>query len=290
MSGPPALSLAQSSLEPPRGSLALSERFLGATKSGARIAALVDPDRTGPDEALALARVLEDAGFDIILFGTSVSHMRRETEVARAIHRATSLPVILFPGSADQLTPHADALLFLSLISGRNPRYLIEEQVRAAARVRELRLPAIPTAYILVEGGRVSTVERVTETAPIAANAVKSLVDHAVAAELLGMRAIYLEAGSGAARCVPAEALRAVREATRVPIIAGGGIRTPEACAALAAAGADTLVVGTLIEEGTDASRLRALASAAHGSANAAAAESAIASELLDRVENPIVD
>lgn len=251
--------------EPPRGSVALSERFLRATKGGARIAGLIDPDRTGPDEALALAHVLEDAGFDLILFGTSVSQTRRETEVARVIHRATSLPVILFPGSADHLTPHADALLFLSLVSGRNPRYLIEEQVRAAARVRELRLPAIPTAYILVEGGRVSTVERVTETTPIAADDVESLVDHAVAAELLGMRAIYLEAGSGAARCVPPEALRAVREATRVPIVAGGGIRTPDACAALAAAGADTLVVGTLIEEGADGSRLHELAVAAHG-------------------------
>ncbi|MFN0151626.1 MAG: geranylgeranylglyceryl/heptaprenylglyceryl phosphate synthase [bacterium] len=272
--------------DPPRGSLAVAERFLRGTsgdgtaaddrrESGddasyraprpARIAGLIDPDRTAPDEARAVALALEAAGFDLILLGTSVSRLGNEDAVARALHRATSLPLVLFPGGADQLTPHADALLFLTLLSGRNPRYLIGEQVRAARRVRDLRLPAIPTAYILVSGGRVSTVERVTGTSPIAGHDVASLVDHALAAEMLGLRAIYLEAGSGAERTVPPEALREVRAATRVPILAGGGIRTPDACAALAAAGADTLVVGTLIEEGADPARLRELAAAAHG-------------------------
>jgi phosphoglycerol geranylgeranyltransferase len=218
----------------------------------------------GPSEAYATACRLEEAGFDLLLVGTSVSRLRREDAVARALRGATSLPVVLFPGSADHLTPHADALLFLALLSGRNPRFLIEEQVRAARRVRDFRLPAIPTAYILVDGGRISTVERVTETRPIDPGDPERLVDHAIAAELLGMRAIYLEAGSGAARPVPAPALAAVREATRVPIIAGGGLRTPEACAALAAAGADTIVVGTLIEEGAGDEGLREVVSATH--------------------------
>lgn len=280
-------------VDPPRGSLAIAERFLrgaapaaavgadggiraddvaggasppGAASRGARIAGLIDPDRTAPNDALAVARTLETAGFDLILLGTSISRLGNEDAVARAVHRATSLPLVLFPGSADHLTPHADALLFLTLLSGRNPRYLIGEQVRAARRVRDMRLPAIPTAYILVGGGRVSTVERVTETSPIAGRDVAKLVDHALAAEMLGLRAIYLEAGSGAERTVPVESLREVRAATRVPILAGGGIRTPDACAALAAAGADTLVVGTLIEEGADPGRLRELAAAAHGS------------------------
>jgi len=281
-------------VDPPRGSLAIAERFLrgaapgaalgaddglradaddvaggasprSAASRGARIAGLIDPDRTAPNDARAVALALEAAGFDLILLGTSISRLGNEDAVARALHRATSLPLILFPGSADHLTPHADALLFLTLLSGRNPRYLIGEQVRAARRVRDMRLPAIPTAYILVGGGRVSTVERVTETSPIAGRDIAKLVDHALAAEMLGLRAIYLEAGSGAERTVPAESLCAVRAATRVPILAGGGIRTPDACAALATAGADTLVVGTLIEEGADPGRLRELAAAAHG-------------------------
>lgn len=241
---------------------ALAEVLLRGPR--ARLAGLVDPDRTAPEEAPRLAARLAAAGFDLLLLGTSRSLLRREDAVARALHRATSLSLVLFPGSADHLTPHADALLFLTLLSGRNPEYLAGEQVRAARRVRALGLPPIPTAYLLVDGGRVSTVERVSGTAPIPAGDVEGLVDHALAAECLGLRAVYLEAGSGAPRHVPAAAVRAVREATRLPLVVGGGIRAPEACAALAAAGADTLVVGTAIEAGASDALLAEMAAAAH--------------------------
>jgi len=238
---------------------------------GARLAGLVDPDRVAPDDAPRLAARLADAGFDLILLGTSRSERRREDAVARALHGATRLPLVLFPGSAEHLTPHADALLFLTLLSGRNPEFLVGEQVRAARRVRALGLRAIPTAYLLIDGGRVSTVERVTGTAPIARDDVDALVDHAIAAELLGLSAVYLEAGSGAAHSVSPAAVRAVRDATQLSIFVGGGLRTPDDCAALAAAGADTLVVGTVIEEGAGDALLRDLADATHGAGCAAA-------------------
>lgn len=238
-----------------------------AAPDGARLAVLVDPDRVDPHGALAVAARAAEAGFDLLLLGTSRSTLGREGAVARALHRATPLPLVLFPGGAEHLTPHADALLFLSLLSGRNAEYLAGEQVRAARRVRALGLRAIPTAYLLIDGGRVSSVERVTGTRPIARGDVDGLVDHALAAECLGLRAIYLEAGSGAAHAVPAEMVRAVREATRAPLLVGGGLRTAEACAALAAAGADTLVVGTVIEQGASDGLLRDLADAAHGRA-----------------------
>ncbi len=230
----------------------------------ARLAGLVDPDRVSPEEAPRLAQCLARAGFDFILFGTSRSERGRDGEVARALHGASPLPVVLFPGSADHVTPHADALLFLTLLSGRNPDFLVGEQVRAARRVRALGIPSIPTAYILIDGGRVSTVERVTGTAPLTREDVDEHVDHALAAELLGLRAIYLEAGSGAPRPVPPGSVRAVREATSLPILVGGGVRTPETCASFVAAGADAVVVGTAIERGAADGLLREMAAATH--------------------------
>jgi phosphoglycerol geranylgeranyltransferase len=239
------------------------ERLI-ASDERARLAGLVDPDRVSLAAAPRLAERLAAAGFDLILFGTSRSERGRGPDVARALHRATPLPVVLFPGSADHVTAHADALLFLVLLSGRNPDFLVGEQVRAARRVRSLGIPSIPTAYILIDGGRVSTVERVTGSAPLARGDVDAHVDHALAAELLGLRAIYLEAGSGAPSPVPLDSVRAVRAATSVPILVGGGVRTPETCAALVAAGADTVVVGTAIERGADDAHLREMAVAAH--------------------------
>ncbi len=231
----------------------------------ARLAGLVDPDLVAAEEAPRLAERLARVGFDFILFGTSRSERGREGDVARALHGASPLPVVLFPGSADHVTPHADALLFLVLLSGRNPDFLVGEQVRAARRVRALGIPSIPTAYILIDGGRVSTVERVTGTAPLAREEVGAHVDHAIAAELLGLRAIYLEAGSGAPRPVPVSSIRAVRDATSLPILAGGGVRTPETCASFVAVGAGAVVVGTAIERGADDALLREMAAATHG-------------------------
>jgi len=158
-------------------------------------------------------------------------------------------PVILFPGNASQFTPEADAILYLSLLSGDNPEYLIGQQIRAAASIRESGIETIPTGYILIDGGVETSTMRVTGTHPLNPSDLQTIVSTAIAAELMGKQLIYLEAGSGAVTPVSPDIIRAVRAKTTVPLIVGGGIRTPEAMNAAYAAGADIVVIGNHFEE-----------------------------------------
>ncbi|MCB0813121.1 MAG: phosphoglycerol geranylgeranyltransferase [Flavobacteriales bacterium] len=158
-------------------------------------------------------------------------------------------PVVLFPGSPAQLSGHADALLFLSLISGRNPELLIGHHVTSAPTVKALGLEAIPTGYLLVDGGRMTTAHYVSQTSPIPHDKPGIAAATALAGELLGLKAIYLDTGSGAPRTVAPDMVKAVRQAVDLPIIVGGGIRSTEQAQALCEAGADMLVVGTAFEE-----------------------------------------
>jgi len=157
-------------------------------------------------------------------------------------------PVILFPGNASQFTPEADAILYLSLLSGDNPEYLIGQQIRAAASIRESGIETIPTGYILIDGGVETSTMRVTGTHPLNPSDLQTIVSTAIAAELMGKQLIYLEAGSGAVTPVSPDIIRAVRAKTTVPLIVGGGIRTPEAMNAAYAAGADIVVIGNHFE------------------------------------------
>ncbi len=160
----------------------------------------------------------------------------------------SNCPVVLFPGSLLQFTPHADALLFLSLLSGRNAEMLIGSQVRAARVVRESGIETIPMGYILIDGGRLSSVEKASETRAIPANDIDLIVDTAIAGEMLGMQCIYLEAGSGARTPVATETIAQVRQAISIPLIVGGGICTPEQMQAAFLAGADLVVIGNHFE------------------------------------------
>jgi putative glycerol-1-phosphate prenyltransferase len=157
--------------------------------------------------------------------------------------------VVLFPGSVTQLSAHVDAVLFLSLISGRNPELLIGQHVVAAPRIKALQLEAVPTGYLLIDGGKPTTASYISNTQPIPANKAGIAAATALAGELLGLRCIYIDAGSGAANPVPIEMIRAVREACSLPLIVGGGIRSRAQADAAYAAGADLLVIGTAIEE-----------------------------------------
>jgi phosphoglycerol geranylgeranyltransferase len=170
--------------------------------------------------------------------------------VADAIKLASGLPLLLFPGSASQLVPNVDAVLLLSLVSGRNAQYLIEEHVRAVPFFRRHPVAAISTAYILVDGGRVTAVEAVSQTRPLPADKPEIAAAHAVAASLIGMAAVYLDAGSGAAHPVAPAVVRAVRQAVALPLFVGGGMRTPEQVCDAKTAGADFVVVGSAIEDG----------------------------------------
>ncbi len=161
------------------------------------------------------------------------------------------LPIILFPGNAEQFTPEADAILYLSLLSGDNPEYLVHQQVRAARAIHGSSITVIPMAYILIDGGVETSTMRVTGTKPLNplnAGGIQTIIDTCIAAELMGKKAIYLEAGSGAKTPVPPSVIKAVREKVQIPLIVGGGIRTPEAMQAAYNAGADIVVIGNHFE------------------------------------------
>jgi len=223
---------------------------------------LVDPSRSPPLEAVRLAAEARDAGAAGVMVGSSFDGARDTHAVARAIREAVAdFPVVLFPGSAMQLTDQVDLVLFLSLVSGRNPQYLIEEHVRAVPFFERHPVPTLSTAYILIDGGRLTSVEAVSQTRPLPADKPELAAAHAMAARLIGMQAIYLEAGSGAPRPVPVDVIRACRKsAPGLIVFVGGGIRTPEQALGAREAGAEFVVVGTAVEAGGVAgSELRAL-------------------------------
>ncbi len=180
----------------------------------------------------------------------AVWRQARLKPVCSAVKAETSLPVILFPGDHSHITPEADALLFLSLISGRNPEYLIGQQVKSAQKLRESKLEVIPTGYILVDGGNFSAVERVSNTKPLDPDDIELIVNTALAGQYLGKELIYLEAGSGAKNAISEDIISAVKKAISIPLIVGGGIRTQHQLERIYEAGADLVVIGTAFEKG----------------------------------------
>jgi phosphoglycerol geranylgeranyltransferase len=235
-------------------------------EDGPGLLVLVDPERTAPDDAARVAVTAAAEGARGLLLGTSWDGAGRTAEVATAVKEACDLPLLLFPGSAAQLVPQVDAVLLLSLVSGRNPQYLIEEHVRAVPFFLQHRVPAISTAYLLVDGGRVTTVESVSQTRPLPADKPELAAAHAIAARMIGMAAVYLDAGSGAARPVAPAVIAAVRAAVPLPIIVGGGLRAPAQVREAFAAGADLAVVGSAVEA-DGPSAVRAFAEAARSAA-----------------------
>jgi putative glycerol-1-phosphate prenyltransferase len=219
---------------------------------------LIDPGRCEPAAAARLAAQAHEAGAAGVLIGGSFDGAGTTHDVAAAVRaRSPQLPVLLFPGSAMQLTDQVDLILFLSLVSGRNPQYLIEEHVRAVPFLQRHPVPTLSTGYILIDGGRVTSVEAVSQTRPLPADKPELAAAHVRAARLIGMQAIYLDAGSGADRPVPTAVIAACRSCLddpATPLFVGGGIRRPEEAARARAAGADFVVVGTALErEGGEA-------------------------------------
>jgi tRNA(adenine34) deaminase len=212
------------------------------------LALLLDPEKANPD-ALSFT---EEAHPDYIFVGGStggdttefVKELRLKIEDLRL-----KIPIILFPGNSAQFTPEADAILYLSLLSGNNPEYLVGQQIKSARAIHNTSVEAIPTAYILIDGGVETSTMKVTGTKPLQPSDLQTIVDTCIAAELMGKKAIYLEAGSGAKTPVSSDIIKAVREAVSVTLIVGGGIRTPEAMNAAYAAGADIVVIGNHFEE-----------------------------------------
>lgn len=218
--------------------------------SGRRLlSVLIDPDKFDESGSGYFLKHLPAEVTHLFIGGSSVE-TERTSAVVRAVKAQTSLPVILFPGDYSQVTEEADALLFLSLISGRNPEYLIEQQVKSVSRLRNSGLEIIPAGYLLIDGGRESAVQRVSGTRPIPQEEVDIIVDTALAGQYSGKKIIYLEAGSGANFPVSEEIIRRVKAVLDIPLIVGGGIRSSHQLEGAYAAGADMVVVGTAFETG----------------------------------------
>ncbi len=227
----------------------LFERLFPAD-GASRLWILIDPDSDSPDALGELAGAAEKDGAAVILIGGSFLYDDTFDSVVKAVKKVTSLPVVIFPGNSRQLSHHADGILFTSLLSGRNPQYLIGEQVQAAPIIRRMAIPSLSTAYLLVESGKTTSAEYISNTRPLPRDKPLIAVAHAQAAELLGMSAVYLEAGSGAEKVVPAEMIRLVSEAVSIPLIVGGGITGASEAVTAAHAGARAIVVGNAVERG----------------------------------------
>jgi phosphoglycerol geranylgeranyltransferase len=180
------------------------------------------------------------------------------------IKELSDLPVIISPGASSHLSRYADAVLFLSLISGRNPDFLIGEHVKAAPVIRKYGIEAIPTAYMLIEGGSCTSVQFMSATLPIPRDKLDIAIAHAMAAELLGMKMAYLECGSGSRLSVPDEMISAVRAEINIPLIIGGGIVDPGVAAAKVRAGADFIVTGNVLEKADNTTLVYEFAEAIH--------------------------
>ena len=215
-------------------------------------AVLVDPDKTQIDQVGELIEKCVSAEVDFLLVGGSLVVSTHLEELVLSIKAQTKIPVILFPGSPSQVTPAADALLYLSLISGRNPELLIGQHVISAPLVKKSGLEIISTGYMVVDGGLPTTVSYISNANPLPSNKNEIAVCTALAGEMLGMKLIYLDAGSGALMPIPTEMIKAVSKQISIPLIVGGGITTPEKAAANCRAGADLIVVGNAIEKDTD--------------------------------------
>ncbi len=232
-------------------------------RRGAGYLTLLDPDRLSLDELESRAQLCADAGADAILVGTSLMlSASSNTKLFDRLRQAVEIPLISFPGDAGQVVGSAHAILFLSMVSGRNAELLIGQHVRAAPLLKEAGVEVIPTAYMLIESGTLTSVEYISATRPIPRGKDDIAMAHALAAQYLGMELVYLETGSGAAASVPASMIQAVSQYVDLPVIVGGGVRDPEAAREKVEAGAAFVVTGTAVED--DPGRLRELSAAVH--------------------------
>jgi len=226
----------------------ISELIENRKKSGEKFfALLIDPDCHTESSLVNVANHANNAKVDLIFIGGSLLNNDIDKSV-KLIKDNSNIPIILFPGSLLQISNNADAILLLSLISGRNPDLLIGNHVIASAHIKRSGLEVLPTGYILVDGGKPTSVEYMSNTKPIPSDKIDIACATAMAGEMLGLKYIYLEAGSGAKNSINIEMIEAVRNSINIPLIVGGGFKTPNDVKDALNAGADILVVGTAIE------------------------------------------
>lgn len=217
------------------------------------IAVLIDPDKAeDPSRLMTLINLANENCVDFFFVGGSLVTTTNLSEVVRTVKENVNIPVILFPGSTLQIDPSADAILFLSLISGRNPDLLIGQHVQAAPILKNSRMEVMPTGYILVNSGKTTSVAYISNTTPIPEDKYSLAACTAMAGEMLGLKIVYLDAGSGAEREINQKMINSVRKAINTPLIVGGGINTSQKAIAALEAGADIIVIGNALEKKPD--------------------------------------
>jgi len=218
-----------------------------------KLAILIDPEKMHSEQLLLpLIEKIRILNPHFIFVGGSTVSEAEFSACLSILKANTKIPLIIFPGSQTQVSSKADAILFLSLISGRNPDYLIGHQIKSAHIIREVNLEAIPTGYILIDGEKNSSVAYVSQTTPIPNDQISIAVKTAIAGEMLGLKAIFMDAGSGANKAISDEMIQSVKAQISLPLIIGGGIKTVEGVENAFAAGADVVVIGNKIEEDID--------------------------------------
>lgn len=233
-------------------------------KEQANYFCLIDPDKLSEDEAVEFARKCEENGADGLLVGGSLMINNNFERNLKKIKAKSKIPVIIFPGIFNFVSPFADALLLLSVVTSRNPQMLIGEQVRAAPLIKHYNLDTIGTAYMLIESGNHTSVHFMSGSMPLPREKNDIAVAHALAGQYLGMKLIYMDAGSGAKLPVKNEMIAAIRKNVELPIILGGGIKDPEIALEKAKAGADFIVTGNILEAENDPKLIREFAQAIH--------------------------
>ena len=228
----------------------LEERYRKGKKS---IAVLVDPDKVADTGRLQhLINLASENCIDYFLVGGSLVTTTNLAEVIKQIKESVSIPVVLFPGNTMQVEPTADGILFLSLISGRNPELLIGQHVVAAPIIRNTKLEVLPTGYILINSGRTTSVAYISNTTPVPDDKYSLAACTAMAGEMLGLKLMYLDAGSGAEKPITPRMISTIRKTISVPLIVGGGINTSQKAFDALEAGADMIVIGNALEKDPD--------------------------------------
>ena len=226
------------------------QKIISAKKEGKKLlAVLIDPEKMDLKHIPCFFEKIHNSIATHIFIGGSTDKDHQTESVVMAVKKETNLPVILFPGDVSQITNKADGVLFLSLLSGRNPEYLIEQQIKAAPILKNAPLEIIPTGYILIDGKKETATQKVSNTKPISQEKTTRILHTSLAGEFSGKQLIYLEAGSGATQVVSQNIIEMVSNKITVPLIVGGGIHTKKQLENAFNAGADIVVIGTAFEK-----------------------------------------
>ena len=217
-------------------------------ENGFVLVALIDPDKKNDSKLDRILSKINNSSFDVIFIGGSQIEDNLLESRITFIKERTSLPLISFPGSANQISSNISTMLYLNLISGRNPKYLIEEQVRGALKINKLGIETIPTAYILLDSGSQTSVSAVSNTLPLSMDNKTSILSHALAGEYMGNKLLYFDCGSGAEASIKHQLLVYIKSNINLPIIVGGGVKSYKEALELSNSGASYIVIGNALE------------------------------------------